>query len=389
MNRNRLHHKQASTALAMILVCGSLSGIAHAEPTTPESLAYLRRQILSAQPSDGIVRVPLSAQRLKNVQQGLVRRGVHMSMVEIRPASDLATAYLRENTTKKAFANKVRKGISHRPGFHGNTAEFAEARLRSMHLTKDIQSRTWDLTQPKSRPWNAQVKVYKNSIAAIRSAVDDVRPITRHLKPGHRATILVPSRTIDDGIRSGLLRRHNGGFSFVDDSKIAFQRLKSFSTASKSAAYATRGQDALARMAKQPRTSVVIARGADSARLLTKIGPAALAGAGTAFVEGGFALADLNTGKINKSDFALRIQDATAKAAAVGTAIHVVYLIAATPHGFVVVGAGIVAYAAADMLTTHIRSELNGQYVTVSDLHGIAPARFLDNLNSNLAVLNN
>lgn len=98
-------------------------------------------------------------------------------------------------------------------------------------------------------------------------------------------------------------------------------------------------------------------------------------------------MSDFNSGRINKTDFRNRLQDAVAKAAAVGVGVHVVYLLATTPSGWIVVGAAVVSYVVADAVITQIRSELEGEHITAADLKGIVPNSFLDNLNPNLEAI--
>ena len=113
--------------------------------------------------------------------------------------------------------------------------------------------------------------------------------------------------------------------------------------------------------------------------------PGFVAGGMTLAIDGGIATYKYFDGQINKSELAEEIQDASIRALAVGTAVQVVYLLVATPHGLIVAGVAIVTYMAADALISHFRQEYGQKYVTVQDLKGIAPREFLENLPPTLA----
>jgi hypothetical protein len=132
-------------------------------------------------------------------------------------------------------------------------------------------------------------------------------------------------------------------------------------------------------------TAIVVKNSDRGIGLLNAIrSPGMVAGGATLVIDGTIAIYKFQAGQINKTQLADEITDATARAAAVGTAVQVVYILAATPHGLVVAGVAILTYVAVDALVTYARSTYGEKHVAVEDLRGIAPADFLDHLGPTL-----
>ena len=113
--------------------------------------------------------------------------------------------------------------------------------------------------------------------------------------------------------------------------------------------------------------------------------PGIAAGGMTFAIDSGIEVYKYWDGQTNKTELAEGIQDALLKASVVGTSVQVLYLLAATPQGMVVMGVAIVSYIAADAIISHIREEYGSRYMKIKDLQGIAPKSFLDNLEPTLA----
>jgi len=113
--------------------------------------------------------------------------------------------------------------------------------------------------------------------------------------------------------------------------------------------------------------------------------PGVTAGGLTFIIDSSIAYYQFHDGQFNKSALQERIQDAAAKAVAVGLAVQAVYVVCATPHGLVVMGVAVMTYVAADAAISYFRSEYGKKHIAVQDLAGIAPASFLANLPSTMA----
>lgn len=396
----------ASIAL-MICVASSSALLGDSTIQAPPSpaLERIRVAIMQSNPRNSSIRIPVSKENLQSLTSDLTRRGYLVSSPDIRAATDVASAYMRENPD--GLRAKVLRGLDHRPGFHGNVAEFAEAREQGMILTKDLRSTTWDLTEARFHPRNAQIKVYQDASKGINSVLDDLVPVAKKMSYG-RALGFVPQETLDAGVASGKLRVHRIGrvtaYAPASGENITLLPLKSFATAGESTQYALRGQATL-RVLSRDATAVAEKAGGRSVANASKsipprmsssllfedeaaargfLGrfakPAVVGGVTTLVFDSALAWCDYEEGKINSKEFQVQLQNASYKSVAVGGAVGLVYVVCSTPQGLVVIGVAIISYQVADYAVTKIRSLSERKYMSLEDLRGIASEEFLKGL---------
>jgi hypothetical protein len=163
--------------------------------------------------------------------------GTPLTSEEMQAAADVCSVYLRENPSAEALADKITRGTTHRTGFQGIVAEFAEGRARDMVLTQNPQSTAWDLTELRSCPRDAQVKMYADGAQGARSAIEDLRPVAAEMERGC-ATGILPREALEQAASSGVLVRRGGFYTPASGEKIVFLPAKSFASVTQSQAYA-------------------------------------------------------------------------------------------------------------------------------------------------------
>lgn len=408
-----MFHSSTAIALATVIaVSSAVTGDTVPGATPTSGLNRIREAVQRANPSGTAVRIPVSQGGLQSLSSDLTRMGYRIPPGELRAATDVAAAYMRENPD--GLAAKVLRGLDHRDGFHGNVAEFAEARKQGMILTKNPQSTTWDLTEARIRPRNAQVKVYRDAAKGIDGVLDDLHPVAKQMNQG-RALGLVPQETLDAGLVSGKLRVHRIGrvtaYAPATGENITLMPMKSFATAEESALYALRGQATLRELSRDAtmvaekaggrsvaNTSKPIQLRGSSALLFEDeaaargflgrvVKPAVASGITTFVFDSAFAWHDYEMGSINSKELQVQLRNASYKAGAVGSAVGLVYVVCSTPLGLVVIGVAIITYELADYTITKIRSVFEKKYMSVEDLQGIASERFLKNLPATMETL--
>lgn len=128
-------------------------------------------------------------------------------------------------------------------------------------------------------------------------------------------------------------------------------------------------------------TTTVIVEDAPSAQcwlLRTVKQPGVAAGGITFVIDEGFTAWKYYKGTLNKADFQQQTVQNTVKAASVGMAIQLVYFLAPTPHGLVVIGVGIVAYAVSEQAIAAYDKTFTPQSPRAVELHGMIPSSFLE-----------
>jgi hypothetical protein len=194
-------------------------------------------------------------------------------------------------------------------------------------------------------------------------AVDEALKSGRLMQRTPSGAPLIPRKTVTDAAYGSLQR--------------AWGRL---SSAAKSGGAGLPKLAAQRAPAKAVKPVAVVADAKEASRITSFLkSPGFMAGAATFAVDGGMAVYRYWDGQANESELGEALQDAGVKAAAVGGAVQVLYVLAATPHGAVVAGVAIVTYAVTDAVISHFR-DCAKRSVRIADLEGIAPASFLKNL---------
>jgi len=178
---------------------------------------------------------PVSWADLSRLQIDLLRsHGLDLSDRQIQALTDTAQALLRESPGQ-SLALKFHSTSANRPGLHGLVAELAEARERQIQLTRNKQSSMIDLTEPKVRPRNFQVKVYSDNKGGMRAVINELKPAP------WRATGLVPQSALDQGVQSGKLCLVGEYYVTTDGSGVRLEPLQSFNTPEESRHYTKEG----------------------------------------------------------------------------------------------------------------------------------------------------
>ena len=410
-------------ATLAVLTVGIKSSVGQqlAAPTVSSTnyVELFRQAVQKAQPATGRVRIPVPERQIRILYNDLLKKGVRLSLRETGAAADVLSAFMRENPSNPML--KIARGVEQRPSFHGNVTEFVEAGKRRMVLTKNIQSQTWDLTELRARPRNAQLKVYGDPSNIFKKGNPTLAKLNAAAGKmgGRRAHLIMPQDAIDIAMKRGLLRRHGQFYAPISGEKVTVLPLKSFRSATESSRYTASGQRALEKLrearyplytprqsptayrpaarfqtgrnavktsklvrASIPKSSAAVILSPKEVNLFSKMvkSPGFGAGVATFAIDSGISTWRYLDGDINKSELAEEIQDASIKAAAVGLAVQAVYILSATPGGLVVVGVAIVTYVVADAVVTYFREKHSGRYLKVEDLRGIASNEFLDNL---------
>ena len=202
---------------------------------------------------DKTFREPISRSKLRALQFRALARGQFIRFREISAATDSASALMREigpNSRDKSLVEKIKKfNRGSRPGFHGNIAEYAEARARGNGtvLTKDKQSKYIDLTQRKKGPNNYQMKIYSKggSTAAFNSVVDDILDAGK-VNGQYKVKGILTSEDLKFNEGRGRLKRiSNDLYTSTKHSNMLFQKSKAFSRPGLSGIYAKEGIQSL------------------------------------------------------------------------------------------------------------------------------------------------
>jgi hypothetical protein len=185
---------------------------------------------------------PVSRTALKGLQQRLALRGKPVPLWRLEPMVDYSQALMRESVGNASLSEKVARLPSQlRKPFHGNVAEFAEARARGMVLTRNRTATTWDLTEGRFQPQrNFQVKILARNSKALSSLVDDLAARTSYVKRG-----ITTQRTLDWGLRNSKLVRNGNVYSPVNRPDIQLEASKVFSRPGLSQRYARAGRASL------------------------------------------------------------------------------------------------------------------------------------------------
>lgn len=124
-----------------------------------------------------------------------------------------------------------------------------------------------------------------------------------------------------------------------------------------------------------PRTAVVVQDAKAATHWMTSLAkqPGVLAAGITFAVDEAFTGWDYYQGNISSADFQHQTAQNGIKAAAVGVATQLVYILAPTPHGLVLIGVGIVAYVAADQAIKAYDSAFVPKAPAATELEGIIP----------------
>lgn len=259
-------------------------------------LAEIEKTICNANvcsPGESL-RQPVSRRQLRRLQLRLATRGLWVPMQELMSATDYAHALMREGLGRVSLAEKVSKLPGQlRKAFHGNVAEFPEARDRNMVLTQNTRSRMWDLTEAKSRPRNYQMKIYARPGKAIDSIIADLDTRLDFTKSG-----ILPQETLDYGIRTGRLERTGEVYRPVGRTDITLESSRVY-RAAESTLYARDGRQSLLRRGTLMRTSYAGAsmQFQTSGKWLGRIGVAALIATEGTLIQG------YATGRLSRREF--------------------------------------------------------------------------------------
>lgn len=242
------------------------------------------------------LRRPVSSLALRGLQLRLAQHGQPMPMSRLEPMVDYGQALMRESGGKVSLSEKVsRLPKQLRKPFHGNVAEFAEARARGMVLTQDRTATTWDLTESRYQPRrNYQMKILARPGKALSSLIDDLGARADYVKRG-----ITTQRTLDWGLKTGELVRNDRTYSPINRPSIQLEASKAFSRPGKSQRYARLGREGLIRgnMSSSARLPINDIRLKSYGRWAGRLGIAAL------LATEGYAAHGYYTGRISKRDF--------------------------------------------------------------------------------------
>lgn len=188
------------------------------------------------------LRYPVSERALRNLQVRSALRGTFISRSELRAATDYAHALLVEGNGRVSLVEKVQKLPDQlRKPFHGKVAEMAEARERGMVLNKRATATTWDLTEPKPRPCNYQMKIYARHDSALSEILDDLD--NDKLQFNKRG--ILTRDTLEHGVKNGRLVKEGRIFRPIDRLDIRLEPSQVFSRPAESHLYAKTGRESL------------------------------------------------------------------------------------------------------------------------------------------------
>jgi hypothetical protein len=221
------------------------------DPSAEPVLARVEQAIRMANENEESLRRPVSWEGLRRLRTDLSRAcGRNLSPAQVQALTDCAHALLRE-APNKSLAGKLAQGVGkERPGLHGQVAELAEARERRMVLTRNKQSRVFDLTEDRLRPRSAQLKVYQDDLRAVREVLADLRGAPRQARHG-----IVTQAALDRAEAVGLVRkvtsRGTPFYKATDGSKAVLMPSKAFGTPQESRRYTALGREALEALAAE------------------------------------------------------------------------------------------------------------------------------------------
>lgn len=182
--------------------------------------------------------VPESAIRNFRIRQGF--KGRLLSQYEAQAAIDYSQSLLRESPGK-TLSDRIKVLPSQQlKALHGNVAELAESRARGLVLTKSRLSPTWDLTEPKPRPQNYQMKIYAQRSKAISSILKDFDPKYDFNKRG-----ILTKDTLEYGVKTGRLRRIGNNYQPIGRPDVTLEPSRVFSRPAESHLYAKTGRNVL------------------------------------------------------------------------------------------------------------------------------------------------
>lgn len=126
-----------------------------------------------------------------------------------------------------------------------------------------------------------------------------------------------------------------------------------------------------------PPTTVIVEDAAGAKNWVIRLAkqPGVLAAGITFAVDEAFSGWNYYNGDLSKAEFQRQTGQNGIKAATVGIATQLVYIVAPTPHGLVLIGVAIVAYVATDQAISAYDGVFVPQAPKAAELTGIAPAR--------------
>ena len=226
-------------------------GLNRTLPRTTDSLNLFMQTIIDAQQGENInifrLRRPVPLSDLESLSKQL-----GWSLDKTAATTDYIHTLMRESKINdlESLTAKLERGFyTSRKPLHGTIAELPEAREQNSVLTKDIHSKTFDLTSPEIHPPRSyQQKVFKNARAGLKSLKKDLENIPKRSRHG-----FLPGDSIDELVKKDLLENRttlNGNpiYRTTDGSRITVFRMKSFKSAQESQAYYIRGKKGAAEL---------------------------------------------------------------------------------------------------------------------------------------------
>ena len=182
-------------------------------PASPFASAY-RAQFQT----EGVIRTPLKPPQMVLAKASLLWEYGPLSLKALQGAGHLSDAVMvlaRENPAllqdpsrfQEEIARKVKNLTSRQNTFKGYQAEVHEAAYRGWNLTKDPQSTTFDLHDPKTGR-SYQAKVYRSAAESLRSLRQDYADMAAKLPEKARFfNGMLPKDQIDELVAQGRLRK--------------------------------------------------------------------------------------------------------------------------------------------------------------------------------------
>jgi len=210
------------------------------------AISAVEQTIRQANAGEPFFRRPVPMSGLMRLQATLGQEGRSISLFDLKATVDYASALMRESPAKSLNVKLAATELDNRPAFHGNVAEFAEARDRGNVLTKDSQSESFDLTEDKPRPRSAQLKIYQDPQRGLDEVIKDMNG----LHPYARKLGIMPESSLRQlETRGVVVRRTILGSDFyvpVSNRDVVLMPSKAFASTADSHAYSKRGRMVLA-----------------------------------------------------------------------------------------------------------------------------------------------
>lgn len=242
------------------------------------------------------------------------------------------------------------------------------------------------LEQMKARPEIVRRELHGIAVETNKymvMSVDDAGRVTGVVAEGRLTSLLkmLSSRGTSEETRAAATRH----LSQFDQLHTAVSRAGETPTSLTKAS--AQGVEGIARQAKLlvgktvavPGTAVVVADAEAATHWMTSVAsqPGVLAAGITFAADEAFTGWDYYKGNISSADFQRQTAQNGIKATAVGAATQLVYILAPTPHGLVLIGVGIVAYLAADQAIKAYDDAFVPKAPAAVELEGIIPAACL------------